>query len=101
MFITFVQYLLRCFHSGKFLDMFPLLLSSTRELLIYQEISICCVSSRLWGPIKKLLSRKFKLLVVTNPQETTRFYAIYWKLLDFIPKWSEMGLSKNSKSLAY
>lgn len=37
---------------------------------------------------------QFKLLVVTNPQETSRFYAAYWKLLDFIPRQSEMGLSK-------
>lgn len=89
--VTFVQYLLRCLHSGKFLWICfsfgfhpqenP---RPSRHVECWSQDPPCFLEAA--ATHQELLVEKVQAPVVTHPQRTCSFYAIYQKLLDFIPR---------------
>lgn len=89
--VTFVQYLLRCLHSGKFLWICfsfgfhpqenP---RPSRHVERWSQDPPCFLEAA--ATHQELLVEKVQAPVVTHPQRTCSFYAIYQKLLDFIPR---------------
>ena len=89
--VTFVLYLLRCLHSGKFLRIcfsFCFLPQEnphpSRHIERRSQDPPCFLKAA--ATHQELLVQKVQAPVVTHPQRTCSFYAIYQKLLDFIPR---------------